>query len=166
MLAVRMGPRLTRPTQRMKYMSKHIMIIMHLCLSVLICTCGHVTSSCLLACSPMAQWPKCQRVRPVAALPIPSLGHLVHQPRHPIGVAVRETRILFTPDLIRHQGSQMFAVFTMKNMLKSLPETSSRPRHPRCPIPKLFQTFHVKNASFSNLQIFTSGWRWGCEGTT
>ena len=86
---------------------------------VLICTCGHVTSSCLLACSPMAQWPKCQRVRPVAALPIPSLGHLVHQPRHPIGVAVRETRILFTPDLIRHQGSQMFAVFTMKNMLKS-----------------------------------------------
>jgi len=85
---------------------------MHLYLSVLVVMSRHHVYS------HAPQW-QCQRVRPVAALPIPSLGHLVHQPRHPIGVAVRETRILFTPDLIRHQVSQMFAVFTVKNMLKS-----------------------------------------------
>ena len=61
---------------------------------------------------------------------------IVHlQPRHPIGVAVREARILFTPDLIRHQGS-----------LGS-----------RCLL--RWKTCWNPTASFSNLQIFTSmGW--------
>ena len=129
--------------------------VMHLYLSVLVVMSRHHVYS------HAPQW-QCQRVRPVAALPI---AHTLPWTLSPSAAAPNRCGSTGNEDSLHTRPdptpglADVRSVYCEKHVeiplrLRHVPGVLGVP-----PIPKLFQTFHVKNASFSNLQIFTSGWR-------
>ena len=110
---------------------------------VLICTCGHVTSSCLLACSPMAVSKSSTRCRVAHTLPW-TLSPSAAAPNR-CGSTGNEdslhTRPDPTPGLARaRRCSQCLLWKTCWNPT----ETSSRPRCPRSPNSQTFPNFPCK----------------------